>query len=574
MKGLQFKRLVIISDAQKSANQYTFPKRLNLITGSDNSIGKSTLVKSIFWALGCEPKFDNKWKSFDVKTILDFEVDDVPYTLLRHKNIMSLGKRGETLKKYFKITGAYSESFAELVDYKLLLPNKDDKITLQTPPPSYYFLPFYIDQKKSWVEPWSSFERLSQFSAWKPNVVKYCSGYINDEYFELEEDISHQKSIKSTADQNITRMSNALEVIDEVDSESIVTFNKEDFDEVQRKVKEDLTETANRQTNLLSDLTACRNEIYDLEKQIEIVQQASNELNEDYKFSVEVIEGDVLECPLCGTEHDNSLSSRALILKDKYELDGQFDSLSVALMHKKDELSRINSELEFVRAQVVKLNEKYFATDDSAPHKSLALTEALNSLAKSSVIKSVESKKVDQESILQRADSTVKKIKREQSKLISKGYKEDLDGVFMGNLIEANKVLGSEGIDLSKVNRPADYNSIDGGGAAEGARGILAYQISIIKQIEFAGNCKMSPFVIDTPNQQEQAIKRYDTVIKVIMDNTPKTIQIFVCGMENDALEPFAKEAHVINLDQTKLLVEEKYTELNDEYLKIPTSDE
>ncbi|MCC4791187.1 hypothetical protein AB6E39_26110 [Vibrio splendidus] len=487
---------------------------------------------------------------------------------------MSLGKRGETLKKYFKITGAYSESFAELVDYNLLLPNKEDKITLQTPPPSYYFLPFYIDQKKSWVEPWSSFERLSQFSAWKPNVVKYCSGYINDEYFELEEDVSHQKSIKSTADQNITRMSNALEVIDDVDSESIVTFNKEDFDEVQIKVKEDLTETANRQTNLLSGLTACRNEIYDLEKQIEIVQQASNELNEDYKFSVEVIEGDVLECPLCGTEHDNSLSSRALILKDKYELDGQFDSLSILLMKKKDELSRINSELEFVRAQVVKLNEKYFATDDSAPNRSLALTTALNSLAKSSVTKSVESKKVEQESILQRADSAVKKIKREQSKLISKGYKEDLDGVFMGNLIEANKVLGSEGIDLSKVNRPADYNSIDGGGAAEGARGILAYQISIIKQIEFAGNCKMSPFVIDTPNQQEQAIKRYDTVIKVIMDNTPKTIQIFVCGMKNDALEPFVKEAHVINLDQKKLLVEDRYIELNDEYLKIPTSDE
>ncbi|MEZ9417934.1 hypothetical protein AB4189_27795, partial [Vibrio sp. 10N.286.49.E1] len=112
--------------------------------------------------------------------------------------------------------------------------------------------------------------------------------------------------------------------------------------------------------------------IYDLEKQIEIVQQASNELNEDYKFSVEVIEGDVLECPLCGTEHDNSLSSRALILKDKYELDGQFDSLSILLMKKKDELSRINSELEFVRAQVVKLNEKYFATDDSAPNRSLA----------------------------------------------------------------------------------------------------------------------------------------------------------------------------------------------------------
>lgn len=63
MRNLKFQRLVLISDSKKLANQFEFPKRLNLVTGNDNSIGKSTLVKNLFWALGCEPEFDEEWKN-------------------------------------------------------------------------------------------------------------------------------------------------------------------------------------------------------------------------------------------------------------------------------------------------------------------------------------------------------------------------------------------------------------------------------------------------------------------------------------------------------------------------------
>lgn len=36
---------------------------LNLITANDNSVGKSTLLKLIFWGLGCEPELDTTWNS-------------------------------------------------------------------------------------------------------------------------------------------------------------------------------------------------------------------------------------------------------------------------------------------------------------------------------------------------------------------------------------------------------------------------------------------------------------------------------------------------------------------------------
>lgn len=115
MKGLQFQRLVLLSDSKRLANQFTFPKRLNLVTGSDNSIGKSTLVKNLFWAIGCEPLFDEEWKSNDVKAILYFKVNQQEYIVSRYTDGIYFGRKGTVLAKYSKVTGQFAEDFAEEV---------------------------------------------------------------------------------------------------------------------------------------------------------------------------------------------------------------------------------------------------------------------------------------------------------------------------------------------------------------------------------------------------------------------------------------------------------------------------
>ena len=75
MKSLKFKQLLVLSNSTKSANQFEFSKILNLIKATDNSVGKSTLLKLLFWGLGCEPELDTTWNAQDCKTIFDFEID-------------------------------------------------------------------------------------------------------------------------------------------------------------------------------------------------------------------------------------------------------------------------------------------------------------------------------------------------------------------------------------------------------------------------------------------------------------------------------------------------------------------
>lgn len=131
MKSLKFNRLVLVSDTTKSANQFTFQDQFNLITGKNNSIGKSSLVKNIFWALGCEPEFDENWKQLDCKALLEFTIGDVRYTVLRVNDIIFFSDGSGVFNKYFKVTGDYSELFSSLVSFNALLPNRADEPTLE-----------------------------------------------------------------------------------------------------------------------------------------------------------------------------------------------------------------------------------------------------------------------------------------------------------------------------------------------------------------------------------------------------------------------------------------------------------
>lgn len=115
MKSLRLIQLLVLSNTAKSANQFKFGKNLNLITAKDNSVGKSTLLKLIFWGLGCEPELDTTWNAQDCKSIVHFEVADKTFRVKRYKNEISIKEGSSDYEEFQKITGEYSQKFAEIV---------------------------------------------------------------------------------------------------------------------------------------------------------------------------------------------------------------------------------------------------------------------------------------------------------------------------------------------------------------------------------------------------------------------------------------------------------------------------
>ena len=570
MRSLQFRRLVLISDTTKSANQFEFQERFNLITGKNNSIGKSTLVKNLFWAIGCEPDFDDNWKSLNCKALLEFSVSSQLYIVIRINDTIVLGRKDGDYSKYYKITGEYSEAIANLVEFKAKLPNRAENPELETPPPAYYFLPFYIDQLRSWTSPWNSFRNLEQYAFWRPTIVKYHTGYLAQKYFEIEETVFDFKDQQRKADDEVKHINTALDIVEKYVPKNHLALSEKEFQVITSEVEKELGVLAIGQEAALNRLTIIQSTRYHLGNQLSIAQRAVIEVEKDYQFSVECIEGDEIECPLCGTLHDNSLVSRAAILVDKQRAEDQVSSIQSELAKLETEINSTQSMLNDVREKISLINKKYRRTSDKGE---VNLNSLVDGFASRSVQRNVEETKTQKESLSKNLSDKQKDLKKEQKLLLTKKSKDNLGAMFLDLLTDFIHKLNAKGVNLNGVKHPSDYAKIFGsGGAAEGTRAALAYQLAIFRQIYLVGNEVLAPLVIDTPNQQEQADQHYEKVVKLIMEDTPQSSQIILCGMENKHLTPYANVAKVIELNDDKLLSKELYEELSKEVSNILTS--
>lgn len=565
MRSLKFRRLLVLSNSIKSANQFEFSQNLNLITANDNSVGKSTLLKLIFWGLGCEPELDTTWTNQDCKTIVEFQIGDDSYQVQRYKNQMHLKENDNTVQEFQKITGDYSKRFAEIVDFKALLPNQSTSV-VETPPPAFYFLPFYIDQKRSWAKAWDNFDNLGQYQKWKSTIIKYHVGLLTPEYFEIESEKSDKKVTQKTFEAEVVKFDTAIEVVESYIPQTLQTVtNVNVLEKITDSIKADLKSLQESQEKLLNNMAIFNSEKAYLYQQQILTEKLISELDKDYKYSVENIEDEEIECPLCGVVHDNTILNRTSILTDKAQAENQ---LKVLL----DEINKIESKIEKneqalkdARNQINEINYKYVIEDDNVP--AINFNQIIESIAGKSIKESVIQTKSVKQAEIKQIDDDIKKLSKEQKVLVTKETIETINDSFKSILTKYIKSLDAEAVNLSEINSPLDYNKIiKEGGAAEGIRAILAYYLTVFTMVEKYGSEVKSPLIIDTPNQQEQSHTNYDKIVNLLTNEITSDTQIIMSAMENEHLKPFAERAKVIVLDKNKLLLKEKYDELKNEF--------
>lgn len=567
MKNLLFKRLVVASDTLKSGNQFEFKPRFNLITANDNSFGKSTLAKLLFWTLGGDPVLDVTWTSFDVRCLVDFSVGNDTYQAGRYGNTMFLRRQNGRWEKFPKITGAYSEAFAEIVGFEALLPNRNDSTKLETPPPAFYFLPFYVDQQRSWSQAWNGFINLEQYSKWQKTIIEYHTGYLLPEFFMFEEKIAARNLEKKSAEVEVRKIETAIDVVKKYlpTSSKTVALSKGEFDSLVAEASEDIAKLQAKQEELLRMIAEIQAERLYLLSQLDLAKLASAELEKDYTFSVECVEGESLLCPLCGTVHDNSSPKRASILADKEEADSQVIQLNGKIERLDKKLARSQERLEITCSDTEAINKKYKPLETSETTDEEAIQSEslfLDSIASLAVQKHVQRTMETKVALIRTINSTNRNLRAEQKKLLSKEEREDLDAEFKDSLAKYIDDLKAQGVNLSPVESPLDYKKLYGsGGAAESTRGILAYYMSVIRLAHKAENEVFSAVVIDTPNQQEQADFNYEKILKFLMDSVPSDSQLILCAMNRSEIQSYKNTAHVIELDENKILRDTKYAE-------------
>jgi len=567
MPNLVFKRLTIASDTLKSANQYNFKPRFNLITGNDNSIGKSTLAKLLFWTLGGDPSLDFTWQSFDVRALVDFSIGNAAYQVGRYGNTMFLRRPDGDWERFQKITGEYSRAFAEIAEFGALLPNRKEVTKLENPPPAYYFLPFYVDQQRSWSQAWNSFPNLEQYARWQKTIIRYHTGYLLPEFFSIEEKIAQSTLEKKTAESEVKKIETAIEVVKAYipTNEKTVALTNSEFDVLSAEVNIDISKLQAKQEELLRTVAEIQTERIYLQGQLDLAKLASAELEKDYSFSVECVVGETLVCPLCGTVHDNSSPNRASILADKDEADNQVQTLSTKISRLEKKYIQSQERLIATRSDIDTINSKYKQDEASSEIEAEPKCETLSfldGLASRSVQKHVQRTMETKTALIRNIDRTNRALRDDQKKLLTKEEREDMDAAFKDNLAKYINDLKAQGVNLSPIESSLDYKKLYGsGGAAESTRGILAYYMAVLCQIHAAKNEVFSAVIIDTPNQQEQADFNYEKILHFLMNTIPSDAQLILCAMNRKEIEDYKKSAYVIALDDGKILSRTKYNE-------------
>jgi hypothetical protein len=564
MSALIFKRLFVQSISQKLAGQFRFEPGLNLITGDDNSIGKSTLVRLPLWTLGCDFEFDTNWAPFDARTILEFEVDGRTFLAARHRNEIRLKEGDEPWSIYHSTSDAYEQRFASIVRFGALLPRRKEKWIHETPPPASYFSAFYVDQRRGWTEPWGSFT-IHKYEDWRRPVINFHVGYHPTSYFEVGAEVAKRLQHIDEDESLIEKYGRAVEVLTLLAPQEELPTTDLELDSAIADIQNSMVAVKRREQRALSVLRGKQEELEITKVQRGIALAAVNDLEKDYDFASTQLRDDVLVCPVCGTLHDNTLLERASLLQDRAQAEQQVSTLTAAQSKIEATIEVTLRRLDTVREDLAKLNRRFKRLDKDVTVKSI-----LETMGTDSVRRRAEEVSTAARLRLRTNRKTLGEQRAAQNDLIEDGKAESVNVYYQSELAGLCDTLRLSPAFNVRAALPTGYKELAvSGGGADSSRMQLAYHLAMHRLIRHFKTEVLAPLILDTPNQQDQGALNYSLVSAELKLRATKDTQMFVCATRHPAMQTLEQDSRVIELDDNRLLSAKLYERLEAGFARV-----
>lgn len=551
MSALIFKTLYVQSTTQRLAGRFAFEAGLNLITGADNSIGKSTLARLPLWTLGCDMAFDKDWKEFDVRTLLKFELSGREHYVTRYRDEWRIRADNGLWTSYEVGSDEFEKVFASLVGFGAMLPRRREPWIHEVPSPEHYFVAFYVDQMRGWVESLNSFE-LWKYENWKPTVLSFHVGYRSAEYFNLNAEIAKGKQAVQDDANLIDRYSKAVDVLNLLAPEEELPTTDTELDSAIADIQGTMVAVKRREQRALAVLRAKQDELEVTKVQIGIAKAAVEALEKDYDYANDQLESDVLICPLCATRHDNTLLERASLLQDRADAEHQIEELTERQSKIEAGINTTLGRLSTVREDLSKLNRRFKRLDKDVTLKSILESMGTDSIRRRATSETNEARKRQRD-----YNKRLHTQRQELAALVDEDHDENINRYFRNELRELCRVLRIKpGFDLD-VATPLDFRKLAAaGGGADSTRLRLAYYLALHRVIQHYKTETLAPLVLDTPNQQDQGALNYNGVAAELKRRATRQTQFFVCATRHEAMSQLEQNSYVIELDEGRLLSE------------------
>ncbi|MES1047584.1 hypothetical protein FOA22_24460 [Heyndrickxia oleronia] len=552
MRKLILKEIKLVSLLEKRGRKFHFHPRTTIIKG-ENHTGKSSLIKSIYWTFGATPKnLHPNWQKADVITVIDFSIDDELYSILRKGKFFAIfDAKKNVLGTFDKITSGLGPFLSNLLDYKIKLNNKHNESI--TPPPAYFFLPFYIDQDASWSENWAAFTNLSQLSNWKPNIINYHTGIKPNEYYEIkakmeviQKQVDELEKNKSVSQSVLKKLLDQLEtVVVDVD----INLFKKEIDELMRSYKTLKTKGENAKDKIVK----LKSQRLQVDKQASIVHKTIQELRKDYKYALKL--DDTVDCPTCGHTYENSFAERFSIAQDEdrcqdllIKLKDEARELEEKISNEYEEYNKNNEETEKIKALLEKKQGE------------IKLKDIIQHEGKKELKQILETEISDLRNEIAEYEDTIKDFKEELKEIEDKKRQKEIKSQYFTQM--KRNLLKLDVHTMEESSYKAINSSIKETGSGL-PRALLAYYYSILHTMAKYSTAIYCPIIIDSPNQQDQDEENLKKMMDFIFDEQPEGSQLILGLVE---LGDYEFDGEVIELDHKyHLLQEDQYEILSTE---------
>ena len=557
MKRLLLKKLIVISRSEQSSLEVPFKKGLNIILGG-NKTGKSSLIKSIFTALGCDcSKIEKDWKNLISTYLLYFEYGDEQYCVLRCGKEFSIKKEEKNnytcvinTEKFQLFCDKLMEIFE--VNMQCVISNNSEIINVTTP---LLFRFQYIDQDDGWSDIGNEFKNVRYIKDWKGDTNKFITGYLNNDYYKLKAkkiQLSNDKEEKlkelKSNEMFVNSISHDLKKKSQL--ENLNQLNT--VDDVQKKLiklRNDTDDLRKKEYSIKEKMIKLDNNIFMKKIELNNIYKNIEETQKDISFAME--QDEEIICPICGTKHKNSLNEQLNLSAGLENSEKLRNILEDKINDFKEQLMNFNNEYEDIKNKILKNEELIKDSKEMLSYEELYKNKGkyeLYNKCKQELVK-IESKYKNLIGEIGALDEQIKEIKSKKRKNEITMQLKDKCKTF-----------------AEKINLPSTYikfrdlvQVIDHTGS-ETPRLVYMYQSALyLYNLERGGN-PFNFYVIDTPNQQGQDEDNLECIFKSMELLLSNKGQVIVGTERKTGLEE--KANNIINLStKRKCLNSEKYNE-------------
>ncbi len=515
MKRVQFKEILFLSYKRKTARRINLNYRTIIVKG-ENESGKSCVLKSLYFALGCSIRqIAPGWLFDNIITLLKFSINNVSFQSIRMGNDYYLFTSDEKCILHTKSQDEISNIFRFYLSINLS--SDIDKSVLNT---NSLFIPFYLDQDSGWSQPFESFGKLPS----KLTTLRLHTTIISDDYLNLyskrEKIIDKKKVIQIELNQNRCLLDLYIKKFKDI---PLLCIDENRFKEGIEELLNDLNDLNSNRIELLKRIEKLNGEKYSLEFSIQKLHNNIDEIEKDYKFALN--REDVMRCPMCGAEIDNDESSRFQYLHDRDECidrlienDKRLDEVKKELCQKLNLSKEISDKINDIQNLLSKKQED------------LSLKDYLEIRVKEEIEHLIKEKCMDMSTQLQKLatellslEGTIK-IERKEDR------RKDIQQEFSNNV---NIALMKFGIKRDKPIKFLINGKINISGSNV-PKYIMAYNYALLSVMSRRTCPIIAPLVIDGPKQNGIEQESLNKILKFIIENRPIDSQLVISLTEDE----------------------------------------